>query len=174
MFFNFWMLFLIGAGVRGHPYRTERGELSIRAVEIPKLLAPCLQPFPIAEFDRSLGVKQALLNADRHVQLLSVRDVKDTIRCRSTVLQSIRNFLLNRSFVEVDTPILGAVASGATARPFEIFATEFPERRLALRIAPELWLKRLILGGFEKVFEIGAAFRNEGEHSDDVRQQISF
>ena len=64
--------------------------------------------------------------------------------------------------MEVDTPILGAVASGATARPFETSATEFPDRRLALRIAPELWLKRLVIGGMERVFEIGPSFRNEG------------
>ncbi|KKY22783.1 putative lysyl-trna synthetase [Phaeomoniella chlamydospora] len=148
--------------VRGYAHRTERGELSIKAVDIPKLLSPCLQPFPIQEFDRPEKDKQALLDADRHVQLLSTKNVMETIRCRSTIIRSLRNFLSRRSFIEVDTPILGAVASGATARPFETKATEFLDRRLALRIAPELWLKRLILGGFEKVFEIGPSFRNEG------------
>lgn len=159
------VLKLIQAGIRGHPYRTEKGELSIRATELPKLLSPCLQPFPIDEFDRSEKDKQGLVDADRHVQLLSVKNVMQTMLCRSTVIGSIRRFLLLDKFTEVDTPILGAVASGATARPFETSATEFPDRRLALRIAPELWLKRLVLGGMEKVFEIGPAFRNEGMYA---------
>lgn len=64
--------------------------------------------------------------------------------------------------MEVSTPIIGAVAGGAIARPFKTSATEFPDRQLSLRIAPELWLKRLVVGGFDKVFEIGPSFRNEG------------
>lgn len=64
--------------------------------------------------------------------------------------------------MEVNTPIVGSVAGGAIARPFYTNATEFPERELSLRIAPELWLKRLVVGGFDKVFEIGPSFRNEG------------
>lgn len=64
--------------------------------------------------------------------------------------------------MEVNTPILGGSAGGAIARPFLTSATEFPERELSLRIAPELWLKRLVVGGFDKVFEIGSSFRNEG------------
>lgn len=65
--------------------------------------------------------------------------------------------------MEVNTPIIGSVAGGAIARPFYTSATEFPERQLSLRIAPELWLKRLVVGGFDKVFEIGPSFRNEGK-----------
>ena len=65
--------------------------------------------------------------------------------------------------MEVSTPIIGSVAGGAIARPFYTSATEFPDRQLSLRIAPELWLKRLVVGGFEKIFEIGPSFRNEGK-----------
>jgi len=74
----------------------------------------------------------------------------------------MRQFLLDSSFLEVQTPILASSAGGAIARPFTTSATEFPEKTLAMRIAPELWLKRLIIGGFERVFEIGPVFRNEG------------
>lgn len=70
--------------------------------------------------------------------------------------------------MEVETPILASVAGGAVARPFQTSATEFPDRPLSLRIAPELWLKRLVVGGFDKVFEIGPSFRNEGESSSSL------
>lgn len=87
------------------------------------------------------------------------------MRARSTLIQYLREFFLDRSFMEVNTPIIGSVAGGAIARPFYTSATEFPERQLSLRIAPELWLKRLVVGGFDKVFEIGPSFRNEGKLS---------
>ena len=106
------------------------------------------------------------MHADRHIQLLTMKDARNVLVSRSIMLKTIRSFLGNLSLSEVHTPILGAVASGATARPFETFATEFPDRRLTLRIAPELWLKRLILGDFSGVYEIGPAFRNEGKNSE--------
>ena len=74
----------------------------------------------------------------------------------------MRKFFERRGFWGVETPILASSSGGASARPFETMATEFPDRKLSLRIAPELWLKRLIVGGLEKVFEIGPCFRNEG------------
>lgn len=86
----------------------------------------------------------------------------DTIRVRSHIIQYIRNFLLKDNFLEVQTPIIAESAGGAIARPFTTVATEFSDKQLALRIAPEIWLKRLILGGMDRVFEIGPAFRNEG------------
>ena len=86
----------------------------------------------------------------------------DTLRIRSHIIQYIRNFLLADDFLEVQTPILADKAGGAIARPFTTIATEFPDKQLALRIAPEIWLKRLVLGGMNRVFEIGSAFRNEG------------
>lgn len=101
----------------------------------------------------------------RHVQFLADQQAADTLRVRSALIQYIRQFFIERSFMEVNTPIIAGEAGGATARPFVTSATEFPEKRLSLRIAPELWLKRLVVGGFDKVFEIGSSFRNEGESS---------
>jgi lysyl-tRNA synthetase, class II len=86
----------------------------------------------------------------------------DTIRIRSHIIQYIRNFLLEDQFLEVQTPIVADSAGGAIARPFTTVATEFSDKQLALRVAPEIWLKRLIIGGMDRVFEIGPAFRNEG------------
>lgn len=84
------------------------------------------------------------------------------LHLRSEILKFMRNFLLQDGFVDVQTPILADTAGGAVARPFTTHATEFEDRELSLRIAPELWLKRLIIGGLERVFEIGPSFRNEG------------
>jgi lysyl-tRNA synthetase class 2 len=89
--------------------------------------------------------------------------VVDVIKARSAITQYLRQFFLDRSFMEVNTPILNSIAGGAVARPFYTTATEFSDRQLSLRIAPELWLKRLVVGGFDRVFEIGPSFRNEGK-----------
>jgi lysyl-tRNA synthetase, class II len=89
-------------------------------------------------------------------------DLANILRIRATVLRTMRQFFEDRNFVEVSTPILSAAAGGATARPFTTRATEFEDSILSLRIAPELWLKRLIIAGMDKVFEIGPSFRNEG------------
>jgi lysyl-tRNA synthetase class 2 len=99
---------------------------------------------------------------NRHVDLLVNRNAADTLRARSHIIQYVRDFLLKDDFLEVQTPIIVDSASGASARPFTTTATEFLDRTLALRIAPEIWLKRLVLGGMDRVFEIGPAFRNEG------------
>jgi lysyl-tRNA synthetase class 2 len=90
------------------------------------------------------------------------KEVADRLRVRSHIIQYIRNFLLNDNFLEVQTPIIADTAGGAIARPFTTVATEFSEKELTLRIAPEIWLKRMVLGGMDRVFEIGPAFRNEG------------
>ncbi|KAL2383030.1 hypothetical protein RJZ90_002915 [Blastomyces dermatitidis] len=142
----------------GKPHRTGRGELSVTASELPKLITPCLHDIP-------LRIKEQESSPyDRHVQLLSSPTAADILRARSSIIQYIRTFFLDKSFMEVETPILASVAGGAVARPFETSATEFPDRPLSLRIAPELWLKRLVVGGFDKVFEIGQSFRNEGKN----------
>lgn len=86
----------------------------------------------------------------------------ETLRLRSHIIQSLRSWLLADSFLEVQTPLLADQAGGAIARPFTTVATEFSDKRLALRVAPEIWLKRLVIGGMDRVFEIGPAFRNEG------------
>ncbi|KAI5302588.1 hypothetical protein KEM56_000540 [Ascosphaera pollenicola] len=142
--------------ITGKPHRTGRGELSLLATELPQLLSPCLNTIPIWNHE----TEDTLY--DRHVELLASPSAADILRARSTIVQTIRQFFLNQSFMEVNTPIIASAAGGAVARPFKTHATEFPGETLSLRIAPELWLKRLVVSGFDKVFEIGPSFRNEG------------
>ena len=126
------------------------------ATEVPQLLSPCLHDVPLDAKGHETSPYA------RHVQLLADPSTADIIRARSVIIQYLRQFFLDQSFMEVSTPIIGSVAGGAVARPFYTNATEFPERPLSLRIAPELWLKRMVVGGFDRVFEIGPSFRNEG------------
>jgi lysyl-tRNA synthetase, class II len=130
--------------------------LTVIATELPQLLSPCLHDVPLDAKDHKISPYA------RHVQFLADPGTADIIRARSAITQYLRQFFLDRSFVEVNTPIIGSIAGGAVARPFYTIATEFPERQLSLRIAPELWLKRMVVGGFDRVFEIGTSFRNEG------------
>lgn len=134
----------------------DAGPLSIKATELPQILSPALPPLPISLEDPQTRI------TNRHVDLLVNRNVADTLRVRSHIIQHVRDFLLQDGFLEVQTPIIVGKASGAAARPFTTVATEFIGKELALRIAPEIWLKRLVLGGLDRVFEIGPAFRNEG------------
>jgi lysyl-tRNA synthetase class 2 len=135
---------------------TGSGELSIDVSELPAIMAPSLPLLPTRLEDAETRIR------NRHVDLLVNRRVADTIRVRSHIIQCIRDFLLKDKFLEVQTPIIAESAGGAIARPFTTVATEFSDKQLALRIAPEIWLKRLVLGGLDRVFEIGPAFRNEG------------
>jgi lysyl-tRNA synthetase class 2 len=132
------------------------GPLSINATELPRILSPALPLLPTTLKDRESRIRR------RHVDLLVNKNVADTLRVRSHIIQHVREFLLQDGFLEVQTPIIVDKASGAAARPFTTAATEFLDKTLALRIAPEIWLKRLVLGGMDRVFEIGPAFRNEG------------
>jgi lysyl-tRNA synthetase class 2 len=115
----------------------------------------------LASLPKTLSDRETRVR-NRHVDLLVNHQVADTLRLRSHVIQHLRGFLLNDHFLEVQTPLIADKAGGAIARPFTTSATEFPDKQLALRIAPELWLKRLVIGGMDRVFEIGPAFRNEG------------
>ncbi|KAL4989511.1 hypothetical protein BDW68DRAFT_186352 [Aspergillus falconensis] len=142
--------------ITGIPHRTERGELSIVATDLPQLLSPCLHDIPLDAHGHENSPYP------RHVQMLGDPATVKVIKSRSLITQNIRQFLLDKSFMEVSTPILNGIPGGASARPFYTSATEFPDRQLSLRIAPELWLKRLVVGGFDRVFEIGPSFRNEG------------
>ena len=99
---------------------------------------------------------------ERHVDMLVNREVIDVLRLRAEITKHMRDHFHSKRFLEFQTPILAENAGGAVARPFVTQATEFRNKDLALRIAPELWLKRLVVGGVDKVFEIGPAFRNEG------------
>ncbi|KAI0149939.1 lysyl-tRNA synthetase [Hypoxylon sp. NC0597] len=142
--------------IKGTAMRTDAGELTLKATELPTLLSPSLAPLP------EELTNQETMVLKRHIDLLVNRRTSDTFRLRSHLIKSIRDFFHEKDFLEVQTPILADCASGATARPFLTSATEFPDKELALRIAPELWLKRLVVGGNDKVFEIGSSFRNEG------------
>lgn len=148
---------LRGVGVKGIPHRTPRNELSVQATELPQLLSRCTQPLP----DDDIKNVETLAR-NRHLDLLLNPRPSDIIQLRSEITKFFRQYLSDRGHIEVQTPILADAAGGAVARPFKTVATEFSDRQIAMRIAPELWLKRLILGGFERVFEIGPSFRNEG------------
>ncbi|WPH04924.1 Hypothetical protein R9X50_00782100 [Acrodontium crateriforme] len=142
--------------VTGTPHRTARGEQSIAAVELPMLLSPSLHQIPETLTDAETRARH------RHVDMLVNPEPTRTLRIRHQLERSIDDFLVERDFVKVQTPILTAGAGGAVARPFETEATELAGETLNLRIAPELWLKRLVVGGMDKVYEMGPAFRNEG------------
>ena len=125
-------------------------------MELPTILSPSLASLPNTLEDRQTRIR------NRHVDLLVNKKVADTLRVRSHIIQHVREFLLKDEFLEVQTPVIAGEASGAIARPFTTVATEFSEKQLVFRVAPEIWLKRLVIGGMDRVFEIGPAFRNEG------------
>ena len=149
---------LTSVGVKGIPYRTPRNELSVRATEVPQLLSSCIQALPENLSDKETRIR------NRHVDFLLNPKIADIVRLRSEITRFLRRWLSDEKHIEVQTPILAEAAGGAVARPFRTSATEFRDGQITLRIAPELWLKRLIMGGFERVFEIGPSFRNEGKN----------
>ena len=144
-------------GLRGEVFTTKTGEISIHAQEVT-LLSKSLQILP--EKYHGLTDTDARYR-QRYVDLIMNADVKDTFIKRSKVLSSIRHFLDEQGFMEVETPMLVSNAGGAAARPFETHFNALNED-LKLRISLELYLKRLIVGGMERVYEIGRVFRNEG------------
>ncbi|KAK8064896.1 hypothetical protein PG994_007534 [Apiospora phragmitis] len=142
--------------VTGTATVTPAGELTLRANKLPTLLSPSLAPIP------TKLVNEETMALNRHLDLLVNPHSQQLLRFRAEMIWWLRTFFVRKHFLEVQTPILADYAGGAIARPFLTSATEFPSKQLAMRIAPELWLKRLVVGGFDKVFEIGTAFRNEG------------
>ncbi len=144
-------------GVKGEVFRTKMGEISIHASEVT-LLSKSLQLLP----EKFHGLTNTDIRyRQRYVDLIMNQDVRDTFVKRSQILCEIRNFLAGRDFMEVETPMLVANAGGAAARPFETHFNALDED-FKLRISLELYLKRLIVGGLERVYEIGRVFRNEG------------
>ncbi|KAL1839866.1 hypothetical protein VTJ49DRAFT_1052 [Mycothermus thermophilus] len=141
--------------VRGKATRTPTGELTIQATALPELLTPSIIPLPTKLIDDESR------NQQRHLDMLVNRRTTDILRLRSYLIRYLRDFFHERNFLEFQTPILAGDAGGATARPF-VSSTKAVSKDVALRIAPELWLKRLVVGGVERVFELGPAFRNEG------------
>lgn len=144
-------------GVKGTVFKTKRGEISIHAKEIT-LLTKSLQPLP----EKWHGLKDVDIRyRQRYVDLIVNPEVRDTFEKRTKIIQAVRRFFDERDFLEVDTPVLATIASGAAARPFKTHSNALGIE-LYLRIATELYLKRLIVGGFERVYEMGKDFRNEG------------
>ncbi len=144
-------------GVRGRLFRTRTGELTVE-VEDFSILAKCLHPLP----EKWHGVRDVEVRyRQRYLDLIANPESRRVFLLRSRIISELRRFLEENGFIEVETPILQPVASGANARPFVTYHN-YLEMNLYLRIAPELYLKRLIVGGFPRVFEIGKNFRNEG------------
>lgn len=143
--------------VKGFVFKTQMGEISIHAKEV-KLLSKSLKPLP----EKYHGLTNTDLRyRQRYVDLIMNPEVKDTFIKRSKIISTIRKYLDSQGFMEVETPMLVSNAGGASARPFETHFNALDED-LKLRISLELYLKRLIVGGLEKVYEIGRVFRNEG------------
>lgn len=152
--------------VKGFVFRTKVGEISVHAKKIT-LLSKSLLPLP----EKYHGLKDTDLRyRQRYVDLIMNPEVKDTFIKRSKIIKTIRSYLDNMGYIEVETPVLNTIPGGAAARPF-ITHHNTLDIDLYMRIAPELYLKRLIVGGMEKVYEIGRLFRNEGM---DVKHNPEF
>jgi len=144
-------------GVTGEVIKTKRGEISVR-VDSWVLLAEAKRSFP----DKWHGISDTDIRyRQRYVDLWVTEESRETFRTRSRIISLIRNWLEKRDFMEVETPVFHPIPGGAAARPFETHHNAL-DIDLFLRIAPELYLKRLVVGGFEKVFEMARVFRNEG------------
>ncbi|MBP3396143.1 MAG: lysine--tRNA ligase, partial [Clostridia bacterium] len=144
-------------GVKGIVFRTKMGEISVRCTELV-LLSKSLLPLP----EKFHGLKdQEMRYRQRYVDLIMNPEVKDTFVKRSMILRELRSFLDGKGFLEVDTPILTPFEIGASARPFTTHHNTL-DMDMVLRIETELYLKRLIVGGMDRVYEVGRIFRNEG------------
>jgi len=144
-------------GATGHLFKTKTGELSIKVTGL-RLLTKSLRPLP----EKFHGLQdQEVKYRQRYVDLITSEDTRATFIARSKVVSAIRNFMLQNEFLEVETPMLHPIPGGASAKPF-ITHHNALDMQMYMRIAPELYLKRLVVGGFERVFEINRNFRNEG------------
>ncbi len=144
-------------GAEGVLFKTKTGELSVRVTRL-RLLTKSLQPLP-EKFHGLTDQEQKY--RQRYVDLITNEDTRKTFMIRSKVIQAIREFFIRHDYLEVETPMMHTIPGGASAKPFTTHHNAL-DMQLYLRIAPELYLKRLVVGGFEKVFEINRNFRNEG------------
>ena len=153
-------------GVKGHVFRTRRGEITVRVDDFD-MLSKSLRPLP----EKFHGLTDTEIRyRQRYVDLIMNPEVMNTFVARTNIMKSIREYLDERDYIEVETPVLGTIAGGAAARPF-ITHHNTLDLDMYLRIATELNLKRLIVGGMERVYEMGRVFRNEGM---DVRHNPEF
>lgn len=144
-------------GFNGFCGKSKSGEPSIFLEEL-KVLAPCLRVIPSSKS----GLKDSeTIYRKRHLDLLVNKESKERFIARSKIVTRIRNYFTSKDFIEVETPMMNAIHGGAAAKPFKTYHNEL-KQTLSLRIAPELYLKRLVVGGFNRIFEIGKNFRNEG------------
>ena len=154
--FNKWDLGDI-VGITGTMFRTNKGELSVKATEI-RLLTKSLRPLP----EKHAGLTDTETRyRQRYVDLITNEDSRDVFIKRTKIVSAIRRYMTGRDFMEVETPMMADLSGGATAAPFTTFYNAL-DTEMFLRVAPELNLKRLVVGGFERVFEINRCFRNEG------------
>lgn len=152
-------------GIKGYVFTTQTGEISVHVTEL-KLLAKSLKPLPIVKRDEEGRVYDAVTDQEfryrrRYADLVINPEVREVFRKRSRLIGSMREFLNNKGYLEVETPILQPIYGGASARPFKTFHNTL-DMPLYLRIANELYLKRLIVGGYDGVYEFAKDFRNEG------------
>ena len=155
-----WKLCDIGDifSVKGSLFRTKKGEPSLKVQDL-KILCKSLEPLP----EKYHGLEDIELRYRfRHLDLVMNQESRKVFETRSKIIQEIRNFMNKEEFIEVETPVLQPIYGGAVAEPFETYFRRLGNQKMYLKISPEIYLKKLIVGGFEKVYEIGKNFRNEG------------
>src|SRR3990167_6660983 len=156
-------------GVIGYVGKSHKGELSVFPTTAPIILTPCLQMIPKSY----IGIKDVDLQIKRrYLDMIVNRELIQTLKTKAMVVQNIKDYLNKMHFTEVNTPILSNQAGGANAKPFETYHNDL-KSKMFLRIAPELFLKQLVVGGMERVYEIGPQFRNESADTSHNPEFIS-